>query len=177
MEKSLFELGDWSANDGILSLGCGAGWWEINQVIQNEVGELLLLDSNPHTLNRADIDETIVYFEKQFDQRLRSPVQLFHADASNIPLGRESVDQIWLLNSLHEMQHPSAVLKEIDRVLKEGGSVLVEEILTGEIHAGCGKKLFRADELIALFESIDMKLMRRCKKDVEAEYLKFGREA
>jgi ubiquinone/menaquinone biosynthesis C-methylase UbiE len=177
MEKSLFEVGEWSADDCILSLGCGAGWWEINQVIQNEAGELLLLDPNAHVLNRADIDETIVYFEKQFDQRLISPIQLLHADASSIPLGRESVDQIWLLNSLHEMDHPSAVLQEIDRVLKEDGSVVVEEILTGEIHTGCGKKLFRADELIALFESIDMKVMRRCKKDKEAEYLKFSREA
>ncbi len=177
MEKSLFEVGEWSADDCILSLGCGAGWWEINQVIQNEAGELLLLDSNTHVLNRADIDETIVYFEKQFDQRLISPIQLLHADASSIPLGRESVDQIWLLNSLHEMDHPSAVLQEIDRVLKEDGSVVVEEILSGEIHAGCGKKLFQADELIELFESIDFKLMRRCKKDQEAEYLKFSREA
>ena len=177
MEKSLFEVGEWSADDCILSLGCGAGWWEINQVIQNEAGELLLLDSNTHVLNRADIDETIVYFENQFDQRLSSPIQLLHADAMNIPLGRESVDQIWLLNSFHEMDHPSAILQEIDRVLKEDGSVVVEEILTGEIHEGCGKKLFQAEELIELFESIDFKLMRRYKKDQEAEYLNFSREA
>lgn len=177
MEKSLFEVGDWTADDCILSLGCGAGWWEINQFIQYEAGELLLLDSNTHVLNQADMDETIEYFEKQFDQRLISPIQLLHADATNIPLGRESVDQIWLLNSLHEMDNPTAVLQEVDRVLKEGGSVIVEEILTGEIHAGCGKKLFQADELIALFETIDMKLIRRCKKDEEAEYLKFRREA
>jgi len=177
MEKSLFEVGRWSADDCILSLGCGAGWWEINQIIQNEVGELLLLDSNTHVLNRADIDETSVYFENQFDQRLKSPVQLLHADASNIPLGRESVDQIWLLNSLHEMDNPTAVLQEIDRILKQVGSVVVEEILTGEIHAGCGKKLFRADEIMTLFERFDFQLERRCRKDLEADYLKFSRQA
>ncbi len=177
MDKSLFELGGWSADDCILSMGCGAGWWEIHQIIQHPAREIILVDQNSDILNQLDIEATIAYFEKQMGHKIACPVRELVSDAESIPLENESIDQIWLLNALHEMENIPAVLQEVDRILKSGGSVLVEEILSGGIHEGCGKKLFQADELIKLFESIHLKLFHRGKKDQEAEYLKFVREA
>ncbi len=175
MEKSLIEFGGWSDGDCILSIGCGAAWWEIKQIVVQEAGELLLLDYNKDVLNRADVEETIEYFENQAGIRLSTPVQIIHADASAIPLEDESIDQIWLLNSLHEMDEPLEVLNEIDRLLKSDGCIIVEEILSGGVHEGCGKSLFTIDEISELFSQFDFQIQSKCAKDHAAHYVKFAR--
>lgn len=175
MEKSLFEVAGWSEEDCILSLGCGAAWWEIKQMAENAAGELLLLDPNKDVLNWPDVEEGLSYFENHYQTRVGTPIQILHAEASAIPLAAVSVDQVWLLNSLHEMDDPASVLHEIDRVLKLDGCVIMEEILTGGIHEGCGKRLFKLGELIELFGEVDMHVDFQTSKDHEADYVKFVR--
>jgi ubiquinone/menaquinone biosynthesis C-methylase UbiE len=175
MKKTLYEVGEWTAKDCILSLGCGAAWWEIKQTIEREAGELLLLDTNKDVLNWPDLDEAIAYFEEQYGKKATTPATIFHADAAQIPLSDETADQIWLLNSLHELDDLIAILTEIDRVLKAEGSVIVEEILSGELHEGCGRRLFTRNEIIDLFESFDLHVVYQTSKDEEADYIKFAR--
>jgi ubiquinone/menaquinone biosynthesis C-methylase UbiE len=175
MKKTLYEVGEWTAKDCILSLGCGAAWWEIKQTIEQEAGELLLLDRNKDVLNWPDLDEAIAYFEEQYGKKATTPATIFHADAAQIPLSDETADQIWLLNSLHELDDLKAVLAEIDRVLKTDGCVIVEEILTGGVHEGCGKRLFTRSEIVDLFASHDLHVVYEGSKDEEADYIKFGR--
>ena len=175
MEKSLYEVGQWTNSDCILSIGCGAAWWEIKQMIEHEAGELLLVDRNNDVLNWSDLDEAILYFEEQYDKKAITPTSIFHADAVQIPLSDETADQIWLLNSLHELDDLLAVLGEIDRVLKHDGSVIVEEILSGEVHEGCGRRLFTRQEIIDLFGVYNLHVTYQGSKDQEADYIKFGR--
>ena len=175
MKKTLYEVGNWSPTDCILSLGCGAAWWEIKQTMEHEAGELLLLDRNKDVLNWDDLDEAIAYFEEQYGKKAVTPASIFHADAAQIPLSDETADQIWLLNSLHELDDLTAVLAEINRVLKVDGSVIVEEILTGGIHEGCGRRLFTRSEIIDLFSLYDLQVVYEGSKDQEANYIKFGR--
>jgi ubiquinone/menaquinone biosynthesis C-methylase UbiE len=175
MKKTLYDVGEWSHTDCILSIGCGAAWWEIKQTIEQEAGELLLLDRNKDVLNWSDLDEAIAYFEDQYGKKAITPATIIHADASQIPLSDDTADQIWLLNSLHELDDLIAILTEIDRVLKAEGSVIVEEILSGEIHEGCGRRLFTRNEIIDLFESFDLHVVYQTSKDEEADYIKFAR--
>jgi ubiquinone/menaquinone biosynthesis C-methylase UbiE len=175
MKKSLYEVGEWTAKDCILSLGCGAAWWEIKQTMEQEAGELLLLDRNKDVLNWSDLDEAIAYFEEQYGKKAITPATIIHADASQIPLSDETADQIWLLNALHELDDLEAVLSEINRVLKVDGCVIVEEILTGGIHEGCEMRLFTRDEIVALFGAYDLHVTYEGSKDQEADYIKFSR--
>lgn len=175
MKKTLYEVGNWSPTDCILSLGCGAAWWEIKQTMEEEAGELLLLDCNKDVLNWPDLDEAIAYFEGQYGKKAITPATIIHADAAQIPLSDETADQIWLLNSLHELDDLEAFLTEINRVLKTDGCVIVEEILTGRVHEGCGKRLFTRSGIIGLFASYDLHVVYEGSKDDEADYIKFGR--
>ena len=142
---------------------------------ENAAGEMLLLDPNKDVLNWPDVEEGLSYFENHFQTRVGTPIHILHAEASAIPLAAATVDQVWLLNSLHEMDDPASVLHEIDRVLKLDGCVIMEEILTGGIHEGCGKRLFNLDELIQLFGEVDMRVDFQTSKDHEADYIKFVR--
>ena len=142
---------------------------------ENAAGELLLLDPNKDVLNWPDVEEGLSYFENHYQTRVGTSIQILHAEASAIPLAAASVDQVWLLNSLHEMDDPASVLHEIDRVLKLDGCVIMEEILTGGIHEGCGKRLFTWEELVQLFREVDMRVDFQTSKDQEADYVKFVR--
>jgi ubiquinone/menaquinone biosynthesis C-methylase UbiE len=76
---------------------------------------------------------------------------------------------------LHELDDLESVLSEINRVLKSDGCVIVEEILSGEIHEGCGHRLFTRDEIVALFGAFDLHVYYQGSKDQEADYIKFAR--
>lgn len=177
--NKIIEFGNWDASDTVLSLGCGSGWWEVNLICQNPAQELILVDDQPAVLNQPDLQETIAYFEKQVGVRCETACLLINCDAAETGLSRDSVDQIWLFNSLHEMANPSAVLKECARVLVSEGVVIVEEILAayaGEIHEGCGKFLFERAELVALFGVEGFAYLGDSRKDDVATYLKFQKE-
>jgi ubiquinone/menaquinone biosynthesis C-methylase UbiE len=177
--NKIIEFGNWDASDTVLSLGCGSGWWEVNLICQNPAQELILVDEQPAVLNQSDLQETIAYFEKQVGVRCDTACQLINCDAAETGLSRDSVDQIWLFNSLHEMENPPAVLRECMRVIVFEGVVIVEEILAsfaGKIHEGCGKSLFERAELIELFESTGFVFKGDVQKDDVATYLKFQKE-
>jgi ubiquinone/menaquinone biosynthesis C-methylase UbiE len=175
MDK-IIEFGDWQQTDRILSLGCGAGWWEVNLIHQKPALELILVDYNESVLNQPDFEETLIYFEKQYGQRSETNFQLNTCDASDTRIASETVGQIWILNSLHEMDDQIAVLAECHRVLSSKGTVIVEEVLAsrpGEIHAGCGKFLFARETLLGMFEEAGFLFVSEIWKDTEAHYLKF----
>lgn len=176
--KTLIEFGQWDDTQVVLSIGSGAGWWEVNLICQQPVAELILLDENTDVLTTEDVDEAVDYFGKKHKISLTTPIHLLHVDAAQLPLEPESIDQIWLLNSLHEMADPAGVAAEIARVLRPDGVVLVEEIVAsqpGETHEGCGMALFEEVELKRIFSLVDLHCIQQTPKDAEAFYLKFGR--
>lgn len=177
--NKIIEFGNWDASDTVLSLGCGSGWWEVNLICQNPAHELILVDEQPAVLNQSDFQETIAYFEKQVGVRCDTVCQLINCDAAVTGLLRDSVNQIWLFNSLHEMENPKAVVEECARILVSEGLVIVEEILASyaeEIHEGCGKTLFVREELVKLFDRAGFAFVEDVRKDDVATYLKFQKE-
>ena len=177
--NKIIEFGDWQAEDRVLSLGCGSGWWEVNLMHQKPALELILVDELSAVLNQSDFQETIEYFDKQYGQRLETACQLALCDAAATGLVKGSIDQVWLFNSLHEMEDHVAILAESHRVLRSEGIVIVEEIFAGfpgELHEGCGKALFERHTLFALFEQAGFVFLEETKKDATATYLKFQKE-
>jgi SAM-dependent methyltransferase len=57
----------------------------------------------------------------------------FHAgDAQKVPFGEAAFDVVVCRLALHHLQQPLAVLREMSRVCRIGGSVLVEDIYASE---------------------------------------------
>ena len=53
------------------------------------------------------------------------PLSLCVGDGESLPLGSGSIDGIISLFAMHHMDHPERLLKEIDRVLKPDGVLLI----------------------------------------------------
>ncbi len=160
----------------ILSIGCGAGWWEIKSIFENPTDKLFLLDPNPEVLNWPDITDGINYFQKIYQKPFPAEIELFVQEANNIPLPNESLQEIWLLNSLHEIQDAHTCLQECHRLLIPGGTIFIEEEVSfteQKFHEGCNQPLYFLKDLEQLMKAAGFQLVSTEQKDDKAFYLSF----
>ena len=174
--KELLKFTPWKNTDTLVSLGCGSGWWEINCVIHQPAGQLILVDQDVQVLSNEEVSESISYFENTTKTKNRTGIQVKNEDVSSCTLASEMADWVLIFNALHEFDQIGLVLNEAFRILKKGGQLFIEEeisISTPLLHAGCGKKLFFTDELTNLVATTGFEWVDQMQKDEKAIYLLF----
>jgi len=72
----------------------------------------------------ADVQEEMLKIAKERAEGLKN-VQLLKNDEDRLPVEGNSVDGILLAHSFHELERPDSMLKEVMRVLRPGGRVVV----------------------------------------------------
>ncbi|PSP27742.1 SAM-dependent methyltransferase [Halobacteriales archaeon QH_2_65_14] len=103
---------DISPDDRVLDVGCGTGF--ATEGLLRETERVHGLDQSPHQLAKA--------FEK-FGRR--GPVRFYLGDAERLPFASNSFDVVWSSGSIEYWPDPEATLRELRRVGKPGGQVLV----------------------------------------------------
>jgi len=174
--KNLLNFIAWQEQDDLLSIGCGAAWWEIKLMLQKPCRSLMLIDPNEIVLNSEDLQEGIKYFENHYQQSLSTAIQFLNIDAKNSGLPSEKLDGILLFNSFHEIENCDQLLIECYRILKPGGFIMVEEELSHtsrKIHEGCEMPLFFEKELIHMFSEKGFHSVSSLVKDELASYFRF----
>ena len=174
--KELLNFTLWENTDTLVSLGCGSGWWEINCVVHQPAGQLILVDHDFQILSNEEVGESITYFEKTTHKSNTTTILVKNEDVHSLTLGNEIADLVLIFNALHEFKQIDIVLKEAFRILKKGGQLFIEEevsISTPLIHEGCGKKLFFTEELITLVSISGFEMVDKKQKDKKAVYLLF----
>jgi len=174
--KELLKFTPWKNTDILVSLGCGSGWWEINCVIHQPAGQLILVDHDDQLLNHEEVIESISYFENTSHVKSMTQIQIKNEDVSSLRLESEMADWVLIFNALHEFKQINLGLKEVFRILKKGGHLFVEEEVSKTIpliHEGCGEKLFFTDELIDLIATFGFELVDKKQKDEKAIYFLF----
>ncbi len=159
-----------------MSIGCGAAWWEIKSIFENPVDKIYLLDPNSEVLNKEDVEEGIAYFSRIFNKPFPASYELLVQEAKEIPLENASINEIWLLNSLHEIDEPETCLSECYRLLSSKGKILIEEELSIDkqrIHDGCLKPLYFLNDLKKVMKASGFQFLSLEQKDEKAFYLTF----
>ena len=73
------------------------------------------------------LDASAVHVEAARRRLASDPrISVMEADASAIPLGDETVDVVVCVRLLHHLEDPRPVLREIGRVLRPGGTLVLE---------------------------------------------------
>ena len=163
MQKSL-KTYQFKPYEIIASVGASGGVWEIWFASQVDNLTFYLQDIYPLNCNQEEIDYGIKYYEKLLNKPIIGqfiPIIGNHYQ-TNLPL--IFFDKILIINSLHEFLFVNEILQDIKKCLKPSGKLFIEEQMakkSGEIHEGCGKRLFTQDELINClaengFEMVDM---------------------
>ena len=100
-------------NKVILDVGCGAGY----------SSEAIMEEFQPEELFAFDI----LPEEVELAKRRRLSANLFVGDVTDIKLPPDKFDAVFIFDVLHHVPGWRAALKEINRVLKSGGVLLVQE--------------------------------------------------
>lgn len=150
MQQSL-SIYNFQPNETIASIGASSGVWEIWFASQVEDLTFYLQDIDPLNCNREEIDYGIKYYEKLLQKPISGKFIPIIGTQSETDLPKNTFDKVLIINSLHEFEMIDLILQDIHEILKPNGELFIEEQLakcSGEIHEGCGKRLFTANELI-----------------------------
>lgn len=102
----------------LLEVGCGAGYG-IEQIYKS---------FKPKEYYAFDISQKMVSLSKAKAEKHEIPVQLFLGDVENIELSSNKFDVVFVFTVLHHVVGWQDALKEINRVLKPKGLLMINEI-------------------------------------------------
>jgi ubiquinone/menaquinone biosynthesis C-methylase UbiE len=112
MRDEAIAMLDIEPGDRVLDVGCGTGF--ATEALLRETEEVYGLDQSAHQLQRA-----YAKFGK------RGPVRFHRGDAERLPFADDSFDVVWSSGSIEYWPNPVAALRELRRVARPGGRVLV----------------------------------------------------
>ena len=167
MQKSL-SIYNFQTNETIASIGASSGVWEIWFASQVEGLTFYLQDIDPLNCNQEEIEYGVKYYEKLLQKPNSGKFIPIIGTQSETNLPHKTFDKVLIINSLHEFETPELILQDIHKILKSNGQLFIEEQLAkflGEIHEGCGKKLFTENELIEISEKCGFEMIERHLKD------------
>ena len=167
MQKSL-ETYQFKPNETIASIGASGGVWEIWFASQVDNLTFYLQDTDPLNCNQEEIDYGIKYYEKLLNKKIIGKFIPIIGNHHQTNLSINIFDKILIINSLHEFLFINDILQDVKKCLKPSGKLFIEEQIakhSGEIHEGCGKRLFTQKELIDCLAMNGFRKVNIVKKD------------
>lgn len=128
----------------MLDIGTGTG--RMVELFGASAQSIIAIDNSPEMLRLARAKLLESESETDSGTNLVQKTELKQGDFNNLPLANGAVDSVILHQVLHFAQHPEAVLREVSRVLKSAGIVLIadfaahdrEDLRTEHAHARLG---------------------------------------
>ena len=112
MRAEALSMLDIDEDDRVLDVGCGTGFGTEGLLEQTE---------NVHGL-----DQSVHQLEKAWAKLGKhDPVSFYRGDAERLPFRDDSFDVVWSSGSIEYWPDPVAALRDVRRVVKPGGQVLV----------------------------------------------------
>ncbi|MEZ6030053.1 MAG: methyltransferase domain-containing protein [Hyphomonadaceae bacterium] len=130
--------------DSVLEIGPGPGWFspEIARLVPQ--GRLVLFDVQREMLALA---------EQRLKQSGHANAEFVSGDAIDLPFDRAEFDAVLLVTVLGEIGDPGRALREIARVLRPGGRIVITEQLGDPDHV-------RRDALAAMAAAAGLRIAR-----------------
>lgn len=110
-------------------IGCGPGYFTLPVAKRvRPGGKVYAIDIEPQMLEACA--------QRAKDQGIEDVVIPIRSTESRIPLGDQSVDAAWLANVFHELEAPVEFLREVGRILRPGGRLILIDWKPIETPAG-----------------------------------------
>ena len=164
LREEIIDEMDFDPNDRILDVGGGTGAFLEKILQKNPELEVFLLHSSKSMIEESSISESIIMGKACWN-----------------PFSSNSFDYVLCTDALHHFQHKKKSVKEMMRVVKPGGTIIIFEmdakspitklIKFGEKILGEPSEFFTPEELSSLFDdNFDVKT----KKIKSYEYLLYA---
>ncbi|MEA5461295.1 methyltransferase domain-containing protein [Arcicella sp. LKC2W] len=173
MQKSL-QTFQFKENETIASIGASSGVWEIWFASQVDNLTFYIQDIDEQNCNQEEIDYGVQYYEKLLKKTIVGTFIPVIGTERTTNLPQNTFDKVLIINSLHEFSHPKLILQDIMRILKRDAKLFIEEVMAvsvGEIHEGCGRRLFTKDELSELLTQVGYEVIEAFPKNGNNVYV------
>lgn len=121
LSDSIIEEADITVGSTVLDIGCGTGFLTVPAAkAVGQTGKVIAIDFSEDMLDKAK--------EKLTQAGLSERAQFKVGDAERIPLEDESVDTVVGNMVLHHCPEPEAAIREMARVLKANGSLILADL-------------------------------------------------
>jgi ubiquinone/menaquinone biosynthesis C-methylase UbiE len=130
--RRLLGMGGRMSGGRALEIGCGRG-----------VGTELILDAfGAERVDAFDLDPRMIALARRRLKPWGSRARLWVADAAAIPVADDTYDAVFDFGIVHHVPQWRQALAEVARVLRPGGRLYAEEVLSGFIDRRIMVKLF-----------------------------------
>ena len=156
----------------VLDVAAGTGLF--SQAIAAHVARITALDITPEMLEQGRV---------QARQNEVSNITFQQGAAEDLPFPRDSFDLVMTRYTVHHFLHPTAVLKEMTRVCRAGGTVVVVDMVASEDPEIAARqnhlerladpthtKMLSPSVLIACFAEAQLHLDKHLSHDVEMTF-------
>jgi ubiquinone/menaquinone biosynthesis C-methylase UbiE len=141
---------DLKANDTIINLGSGNGWREFELSLLTNKLAFYLEDLDSVSLNQANIKKNKTEFTHNRKSPLTNTFQIVYGTTIDIPVKDAFANKVMIMNSYHHFDKKDEMLKEIHRVLKVNGRLIITDHVSltesRESSYGCDRKYFLLNE-------------------------------
>ena len=129
--ERLIGMIDISQVKDLLEIGCGSG--AVSRLISSKYGI---------NVTGTDIDEDQIETAKDLGKEIKN-IRFIVEDAADLPFNNRSFDAVLVINVLHHISNWMDALKEMDRVLKSDGYILISEMLFTKRTEKISKTIYR----------------------------------
>jgi SAM-dependent methyltransferase len=129
LRDKLLDTFPWRGDERVLDVGCGHGLMLIGAAKRLTMGKAVGVDIWQKEDQAGNSAKATM--ENALAEGVADRVELKHADAREMPFEDDTFDVIvssWALHNIYDAQERSRALREIARVLKPGGRVLIVDI-------------------------------------------------
>lgn len=120
VRKECLRLAGKIKGNNILDIATGSGWMAI--VLGKSGYKVTSIDINKEAIKRAKeraVDEGLI-----IDENISFKI----ADAQNLPFNNNTFDAVFSFDSMHHMPECDKVIKELSRVCKPGGVIIISDL-------------------------------------------------
>ena len=144
-------------NDSIADIGSSSGSYEacIAAVSNYKNIHFTLVDIDTKCLNRTKVNKMLQHYSIVKNDSITWQLSIVNNTADSLHLPANSYNNVWLMNTLHEIEDKQKIIQQIAAIMKRGGELVLLELLSRPkhtIHGGCKKKLMDENELQILLE-------------------------
>ena len=175
MKQSL-ETYQFKPHEIIASVGASSGVWEIWFASQVDNLTFYLQDIDSLNCNQEEINYGVKYYEDLLNKKIIGKFIPIIGSYQQTNLSTNIFDKILIINSLHEFLFVNDILQDVKKCLKLLGKLFIEEQIaenSGEIHEGCGRRLFTQEELINCLAMNGFEIANIVEKDEKVYIFEF----
>lgn len=150
----ILKAGNFKPGEYIVDIGAGIGWLDAAIGIYEDSLIFYLEEIDSSTIKNSRLQEAINEFVKVRGKPFTCTYSQVMGTNTSTNLPDTLFDKVLLIDTYHHLQHRDEMIKDINRILRRGGKLIVYEPLAykpGEIFKPCNTMLYTSHEMISSF--------------------------